>query len=86
MHKDKFLTRVLYEVYGAKSWSLPLKKEPAVPQLYWDMLESPLGKLSAVLDSKGQVVALSISGQKPEGKQNKNRCLEVVKQLAQYFS
>ena len=86
MHKDKFLTRVLYEVYGAKSWSLPLKEEPAVPQLYWDMLESPLGKLSAVLDSKGQVVALSISDQKPEGKQNKNRCLEVVKQLAQSFS
>ena len=57
-----------------------------MPQLYWDTLESPLGKLSPVVDGKGQVITLSISGQKPEGKQNKKRCLEVVKQLAQYFS
>ena len=57
-----------------------------MPQFYWDTLGSPLGKLSAVVDGKGQVVALSISGQKPEGKQSKNRCLEVVKQLTQYFS
>ncbi len=57
-----------------------------MPQLYWDTLESPLGKLSPVVDGKGQVITLSIRGQKPEGKRNKKRCLEVVKQLAQYFS
>jgi len=62
------------------------KRSRAITQLYWDTLESPLGKLSAVVDDKEQVVALSISGQKPKGKQSKKHCAEVVKQLTQYFS
>ncbi len=56
------------------------------PQLYWDTLESPLGKLFPMVDDDGRVTGLKIGNQKPGGKRSKRRCLEVGKQNAQYFA